>query len=36
MNLYLAGDTLRREKGNWTQTSAYEAMVCAEQILGKK
>ncbi len=35
-NLYFVGDTLRREKGNWTQTSAYEAIICAKQILGKE
>ncbi len=32
-NLYLVSDTLRRERGNWTQSSAFEALHCADQIL---
>jgi hypothetical protein len=34
-NLYLVTDTLRHEKGNWSQISAYEALLATDQILRK-
>jgi len=33
-NLHLVSDTLRHEKGNWTQASVYESFVCVNSILG--